>query len=127
MSKEKKKFFHKNNIIKWYEYTMDYGNTNEETEPENSGEDEAFDFKRELSEEELSAKMAELDDGDQALVADIMARFQDAKQSLVDGLFEDDFAPTEDSGQESEEDIISQICAPKQNNVDSFINMAKGI
>ena len=132
---KKKKFFHKGNLIKWYEYKMQYDTDEEDLKEKGedkveditdnaSGGGEIPDYRRELSEEEFAQKMGELNDDDQALVADILSRFSDAKQTLVDDLLENGTG-NDSAGEPSEEDIISRICAPKQSNVDSLVNMAR--
>jgi len=129
-------------IIKWYEYHMNMPNetdpieaaaaaideqstvTNDSaynTQPEDiMSLQEANDMLTEMTEEEEAAELANsgLSDVDQALVADIMARFKDAKQSSVDSVFASTSEP-------SQEDLVASICAPKQNNVDDLVRQAK--
>lgn len=49
----------------------------------------------------------------------IMAAFADKNQSSVDSLFESVNEPSMD-------DLISDLCAPKQNNVDDLVRSARG-
>lgn len=78
------------NIIKWYEYQMDYGDSSENKETEGSLQNESsvFDDNNQV-EEEINLAESGLGDADQELVADILARFADAKQDSVDALFKD--------------------------------------
>ena len=76
-------------------------------------------------EEEIDLTQTGLEEDQQALVADILARFKEAKQNSVDDLFANAAAEeTPASGQMSEEELIAAICAPKQNNVDALVNEA---
>ncbi len=79
-------------------------------------------------EEEIDLAETGLAEDEQALVADILARFKEAKQSSIDDLFanasDDEPADSGSSGQMSEEELIAAICAPKQNNVDALVNEA---
>ena len=114
-------------IIKWYEYKMTYP----DDESEEIGEDipDAEEVQKSLEElsdeEEIDLTQIGLEEDQQALVADILARFKEAKQSSVDDLFA---SANEESGtgsrQMSEEELIAAICAPKQNNVDALVSEA---
>lgn len=126
-------------IIKWYEYVMQYpqdeaipeevvneikndlSDVMESTVSEEPGinlsSDEAIMNK--YSDEEVDLSTTGLSEDDQALVADIMARFAEAKQNSVDDLFST-------ANQKAKEDeLISSICAPKQDNVDDLIKLAR--
>jgi len=122
------------NIIKWYEYKM-------ESNPDENAEDESLEASEDsLLMEDGSESLDSTDDDmdelanmegvDPDLVADIMARFRDAKQSSVDSLFMDVNGSTEDTdtsdstSEMSEEELIASICAPKQSNVDAFVQTA---
>lgn len=83
-------------------------------------------------EEEIDLATTGLDEDDQALVADILARFKEAKQNTVDDLFaavpDSDFSVEPNDTPEapmSEEELIAALCAPKQNNVDALVNEAR--
>ncbi len=137
-------------IIKWYEYNMQYpedeNTASEDAEvKEEAPEDipDAAEVQETLNtmideEEEIDLATTGLDESDQALVADIMARFKEAKQNTVDGLFSNasDIAEMSTDNDESsntsfddtpmsEEDLIAAICAPKQDNVDALIGEAQ--
>lgn len=105
------------------------------TYPDDESEDEdipdAEEVQKSLEElsddEEIDLTQVGLEEDQQALVADILARFKEAKQNSVDDLFANAAAESETasgSGQMSEEDLIAAICAPKQNNVDALVNEA---
>lgn len=93
-------------IIKWYEYNMQYpedeNSKNEASENDLAEEavsqampddiPDAAEVQETLNdmidnEEEIDLATTGLDENDQALVADILARFKEAKQSSVDDLF----------------------------------------
>ena len=132
-------------IIKWYEYKMQYPDdeTSENELPEVFPEDipDAMEVQETLNnmideEEEIDLATTGLDEDDQALVADILARFKEAKQNSVDDLFSaipEDSASSSDTSSESavedtpmsEEELIAAICAPKQNNVDALVGEAR--
>lgn len=106
------------NIIKWYEYNMD------EIKPDTPEENP--DEVSEDVEESNEASDTGTTDVDQALIDDIMDRFRNAKQSTVDLLFAEDDADMagDSSGAMDEDALIASICAPKQNNVDYFVQSA---
>lgn len=131
-------------IIKWYEYKMQYPDdeTSENEFPEAVPEDipDAMEVQETLNnmideEEEIDLATTGLDEDDQALVADILARFKEAKQNSVDDLFSavlEDSASFDTSSESavedtpmSEEELIAAICAPKQNNVDALVGEAR--
>lgn len=141
-------------IIKWYEYNMQYPeDENSKQDTEETSEDVAQTLPEDIpdaaevqetlntmidEEEEIDLATTGLDESDQALVADIMARFKEAKQNTVDGLFSNasDMAEMSTDNDESsntsfddtpmsEEDLIAAICAPKQDNVDALIGEAQ--
>ncbi len=109
-------------IIKWYEYKMTYP----EDEPEEDIPDaeEVQKSLEELSDDEIDLAQAGLEEDQQALVADILERFKEAKQNSVDDLFANAARDEQNAGQMSEEDLIAAICAPKQNNVDALVSEA---
>ena len=114
-------------IIKWYEYKMTYP----DDESEEIGEDipDAEEVQKSLEElsdeEEIDLTQIGLEEDQQALVADILARFKEAKQSSVDDLFASANEGSDTgSGQMSEEELIAAICAPKQDNVDALVSEA---
>lgn len=113
------------NIIKWYEYTMEDPKANDEMAEDT---DAAIDDSEELnaeSSDELD-DLGNIEGVDPDLVADIMSRFRDSKQSSVDALFmEADENNSAASGEMSEEELIAGICAPKQSNVDAFVQTAR--
>ncbi len=115
-------------IIKWYEYKMTYPDdeSEEEIAEDIPDAEEVQNSLEELSdEEEIDLTQTGLEEDQQALIADILARFKEAKQSSVDDLFA---SANEESGtgsgQMSEEELIAAICAPKQNNVDELVSEA---
>lgn len=135
----------KKNILKWYEYVMTYPDQeipeeikeqiaedipeiNDYTEDSpktakkpshfwetSDGNDIDAEIAAKYSTEEVDLATTGLSEDDQALVADIMARFEQVKsaQANVDSLFST-----------TDEDIVSSVCAPKQNNVDDLIKKA---
>ena len=137
------------NIIKWYEYkiksqeemasnqSIDDSDINSENSMNESYSDNTNeDFSDENveiygpEEEEIDLANSGLNDDEQALVADILARFSEAKsiQGNVDNVINQYGDTNEVNSNEtpSEEDLVSSICAPKQNNVDDLIKMARG-
>lgn len=137
------------NIIKWYEYkiksqeemasnqSIDDSDINSENSMNESYSDNINeDFSDENveiygpDEEEIDLANSGLNDDEQALVADILARFSEAKsiQGNVDNVINQYGDTNEVNSNEtpSEEDLVSSICAPKQNNVDDLIKMARG-
>lgn len=137
------------NIIKWYEYkiksqeemasnqSIDDSDINSENSMNESYSDNTNeDFNDENveiygpDEEEIDLANSGLNDDEQALVADILARFSEAKsiQGNVDNVINQYGDTNEVNSNEtpSEEDLVSSICAPKQNNVDDLIKMARG-
>ncbi len=116
---------HTKNIIKWYEYQMRPAGWT----PEDDEEKEEVISTREVAEtletmaddEEIDLASTGLSEDDQALVADILERFKEAKSLSV----EDIIAENSEPQPMSEEDLIAAICAPKQNNVDALVNQAK--
>ena len=121
------------NIIKWYEYNMACPGGNETDKPADIPDsmeiqDIMEDMATEMEEEEIDLASTGLSDDEQALVADILERFKEAKQSSVDDLFasaaaESSEAPAQER-ELSEEELIAAICAPKQNNVDALVSEA---
>ena len=119
------------NIIKWYEYNMAYPDTPEEEKPEDIPDTMEIqnmmeDMTTEMEEEEIDLATTGLSEDEQALVADILERFKEAKQSSVDNLFAnvaEEASPVADH-ELSEEELIAAICAPKQNNVDALVSEA---
>jgi len=119
------------NIIKWYEYNMAYPDTPEEEKPEDIPDAMEIqnmmeDMTTEMEEEEIDLATTGLSEDEQALVADILERFKEAKQSSVDNLFAnvaETAAPAADH-ELSEEELVAAICAPKQNNVDALVSEA---
>ena len=114
-------------IIKWYEYKMTYPDDESEDEDIPDAEEVQKSLEELSDEEEIDLTQVGLEEDQQALVADILARFKEAKQNSVDDLFANAAAESEEasgSGQMSEEDLIAAICAPKQNNVDALVSEA---
>lgn len=142
----------KKNILKWYEYVMTYPDQEIPEEIKEQIAEDIPEVKEQLEEvpvyaseqkkpsrfwessdggideeiasrystEEVDLSTTGLSEDDQALVADIMARFEQVKsaQANVDSLFSGSDEPI------SEEDLVSSICEPKQNNVDDLIKQA---
>lgn len=122
LSKEeraRKTYFGGRTLYKWYEVNMkepeDEASSSEDQFPTDSSEYESGEY----SDEEIDLDQTDLCDDDKDLVMSIMAKFKDAHQDSVDSLFVDN------NSAQSEEDLIASICAPKQNNVDSFVNQAR--
>ena len=114
-------------VIKWYEYKMTYpDDESEEIAEDIPDAEEVQKSLEELSdEEEIDLTQIGLEEDQQALVADILARFKEAKQSSVDDLFASANEGSDTgSGQMSEEELIAAICAPKQDNVDALVSEA---
>lgn len=141
----------KKTILKWYEYVMKYPDQDipeeikeqieeeipeiaemaEKSEPVESkathfwetadGNDIDSEIAAKYSSEVVDLATTGLSEDDQALVADIMARFEQVKsaQANIDNLFS-----AEENNPASEEDLVSSICAPKQDNVDDLIKKA---
>lgn len=105
-------------IIKNYEYR--YIPLGEEMPKDDDDEMETLEV-------ETSGNEVNADEAADAIPADvdmdevnrIMAAFADKNQSSVDSLFESVNEPSMD-------DLISDLCAPKQNNVDDLVRSAKG-
>lgn len=120
----------KKTILKWYEYVMSNPEENIKDDiTEHMVEEigERIEAEGLTSDEEIAARYGDevvdlattgLSEDEQALVADIMARFEQVKsaQANVDNLFSESSS--------SDEDLISSICAPKQNNVDDLVKKA---
>ena len=105
-------------IIKNYEYR--YIPLGEEMPKDDDDEMETLEV--ETSGNEVNAEEAAdaiPADVDMDEVNRIMAAFADKNQSSVDSLFESVNEPSMD-------DLISDLCAPKQNNVDDLVRSAKG-
>ena len=105
-------------IIKNYEYR--YIPLGEEMPKDDDDEMETLEV--ETSGNEGNAEEAAdaiLADVDMDEVNRIMAAFADKNQSSVDSLFESVNEPSMD-------DLISDLCAPKQNNVDDLVRSARG-
>ncbi|MCR5357199.1 MAG: hypothetical protein K6E63_07320 [Lachnospiraceae bacterium] len=121
------------NVIKWYEY--DHSKLYEKVESEDVTEEENAEPEPEQDEPVSLTGDADMDDE----VARIMAAFSGAKQNNVDDIFAmmaaeeaaagaDEAGDSESEGTSEEMDqdsLIASICAPKQNNVDDLVNMAK--
>ena len=127
-------------IIKWYEYdaTKLYKNADsEDVNGEAAAEQAAADTSAAEVEAVTTPPVEEPASatGDPSLddeVARIMAAFSGAKQNSVDDVFASMAAEEAASGGmdaanggDSSEDLISSICAPKQNNVDDLVAMAR--
>ena len=110
-------------IIKWYEYKMTYPDDESEDEDIPDTEEVQKSLEELSDDEEIDLTQVGLEEDQQALVADILARFKEAKQNSVDDLFAN-AAAEEASQQMSEEELIAAICAPKQNNVDALVSEA---
>lgn len=118
-------------IIKWYEY--DASKLYKTAEAEDVTQEAAAPVAApviQAVEEPVAAPepVQESVTGDPSMddeVARIMAAFSGAKQNSVDDVFAAMAAQetAEDAGME--EDLISSICAPKQNNVDDLVAMAR--
>lgn len=126
-------------IIKWYEYDATKLYKNAEAE-DVTGDPEAEQAAEEYAQAEADVQQTAEDEsasmtGDPSMddeVARIMAAFSGAKQNSVDDVFaamaaqEAEETAAADAPEDNEEDLISSICAPKQNNVDDLIAMARG-
>ena len=118
------------NIIKWYEYIMTDPNAANEEKPADIPDTAEVqnmmeDVNAEIEDEKIDLASTGLSEDDQALVADILERFKEAKQSSVDNLFANAEATAPAPDHElSEEELIAAICAPKQNNVDALVQEA---
>lgn len=119
-------------IIKWYEYDATKLYKTEESEDVTQAPEEPAAVLE--AEPEPAANETGSVTGDPSMddeVARIMAAFSGAKQNSVDDVFAAMAAEaqagqeTEDAANSSEEDLISSICAPKQNTVDNLVMMAK--
>lgn len=121
-------------IIKWYEY--DASKLYKTAEAEDVTQEAAAPVAAPVMqavEEPVAAPepVQESVTGDPSMddeVARIMAAFSGAKQNSVDDVFaamaaQEAADGADDAG--TEEDLISSICAPKQNNVDDLIAMAR--
>ncbi len=104
----RKAFFSGKKVIKWYEYKLD------DLKAKKKDDYEAFDD--DADEDNCSENGTMPDDPNlENEVNRIMNNFHNAHQDAVDDVF----------AKLAEEDLIAQICAPKQDNVDSFINEAE--
>ena len=123
-------------LIKWFEYNMA---PKQEPAPPVNEEPAKAPVTEEASsapitdenmagfgdEEEIDLATTGLSEDDQDLVASIMAKFKEAKQSSVDDVFAKANEAVEAANQPTEEDLVASICAPKQNNVDDLIKQAR--
>lgn len=127
-------------IIKWYEYdaTKLYRNADaDDVMPEEGAETTsqmAADAGQGAGVEAAAAENTGSVTGDPSMddeVARIMAAFSGAKQNSVDDVFaamaaEEAAAGNAKAAPDDNEALISSICAPKQNNVDDLVAMARG-
>ena len=123
-----------NRIIKWYEYRFTPPAIQQpepipqpEPEPEPAPEPECATTAN--SDEEVNLAATGLSEDDQALVADIMARFKEAKSLNVDSIVasateEMNAANAADTSDMSQDELIAAICAPKQTVVDGLVIQA---
>ena len=109
------------NIIKWYEYNMAFQGAPEEEKPEDIPDAMEIqgmmeDMTTEMEEEDIDLASTGLSEDEQALVADILERFKEAKQSSVDNLFasvaEEPSASGEADRDLTEVELIAAICEP---------------
>ena len=122
-------------LIKWFEYNMAPKQEPAPPAPEEpvnapvmeeassapiTDENAAFG-----DEEEIDLATTGLSEDDQDLVASIMAKFKEAKQSSVDDVFAKANEAVEAANQPTEEELVASICTPKQNNVDDLIKQAR--
>jgi outer membrane biosynthesis protein TonB len=125
-----------NRIIKWYEYRFTppviqqpepIPQPEPEPQPEPAPEPEYTATPN--PDEEVDLATTGLSEDDQALVADIMARFKEAKSLNVDSIVasateEMNAANTADTSDMSQDELIAAICAPKQHQVDDMVSRA---
>ena len=124
-----------NRIIKWYEYRFTpppiqppepVAPPEPEPVPEVAPEPEYM-MNSATEEEEIDLSTTGLNDDEQALVADIMARFKEAKSldvsDIVAAAAEEMNEPKAEQDM-SQDELIAAICAPKQTVVDGLVSQA---
>lgn len=118
-------------IIKWYEYDASklYKTAEAEDVTQESAAPVAAPVMQAVEEPVAAPEpVQESVTGDPSMddeVARIMAAFSGAKQNSVDDVFAAMAAQETADDAGTEEDLISSICAPKQNNVDDLVAMAR--
>ena len=105
-------------IIKWYEY--DASKLVKQVEAETI--EPSVDVTAQVAPQEPVNTQSSTDPSLDDEVARIMAAFTGAKQDSVDSVF-----ASMNSGEMSEEDLISSLCTPRQNGVDELVSTAKGM
>ena len=127
-----------NRIIKWYEYrfTPQQYQPPEPValpEPEPAPVPEPIpepvytEENTSSAEEEIDLATTGLNDDEQALVADIMARFKEAKSFDVSDIVAsatEEMNATASNPDMSQDELIAAICAPKQTVVDGLVSQA---
>lgn len=119
------------NVIKWYEYRFVYNSAPPQPEPESQPEPIAetpvMQEKTAGAEEEIDLATTGLSEDDQALVADIMARFKEAKSFDVGDIVasaKEEMNEANVNSDMSQDELIAAICAPKQKAVDGMVSQA---
>ena len=121
------------NVIKWYEYRFVYNSAPPQPEPEPEHQPEPIVETQVMqdntagAEEEIDLATTGLSEDDQALVADIMARFKEAKSFDVGDIVasaKEEMNEANDNSDMSQDELIAAICAPKQKAVDGMVSQA---
>ena len=119
------------NVIKWYEYRFVYNSAPPQPEPEPQPEPIAetpvTQDNTAGAEEEIDLATTGLSEDDQALVADIMARFKEAKSFDVGDIVasaKEEMNEANVNSDMSQDELIAAICAPKQKAVDGMVSQA---
>ena len=121
------------NVIKWYEYRFVYNSAPPQPEPEPEPQPEpivetpVMQDNTAGAEEEIDLATTGLSEDDQALVADIMARFKEAKSFDVGDIVasaKEEMNEANVNSDMSQDELIAAICAPKQKAVDGMVSQA---
>lgn len=121
------------NVIKWYEYRFVYNSAPPQPEPEPEPQPEPIAETPVMqentagAEEEIDLATTGLSEDDQALVADIMARFKEAKSFDVGDIVasaKEEMNEANVNSDMSQDELIAAICAPKQKAVDGMVSQA---
>ena len=123
-------------VIKWYEYDATKLYRTEESEDvtgESMPYKEAAPAPEPVQTEQAPQEEAASMTGDPSLddeVARIMAAFSGAKQNGVDDVFaamaaQEALEGAQEASEDDQDALVASICAPKQNNVDDLVTMAR--
>lgn len=121
------------NVIKWYEYRFVYNSAPPQPEPEPEPQPEPIvetpvtQDNTAGTEEEIDLATTGLSEDEQALVADIMARFKEAKSFDVGDIVasaKEEMNEANVNSDMSQDELIAAICAPKQKAVDGMVSQA---